>query len=700
MLPSQVFAGARSACQSPLLAAIVCAAFLTCSMSVWADEAATAPSNEDLRHVRSLADPRVSPGGDRVLLQILDATADGGRGHLWLVDAVHGVSRQLTYSPAADKRGEFHGRWLGNGSSILFLAKRADRVQLFRLPMSGGEAHAYEPSVEPQIDASAAPEAIPPRAKDEAKRQGTVPLEIDDYEAAPDGRTIAIIARDPETAGEKKQKDDKADAVAVNRDPHGKRLYFMDPESGKLSAVAVQADVTKIIWAEQSDRLMVLSEGMNDAGDLGPDTTAWLVQVSVPSRPSQVRELPSNIEDGSFSADGARFFYRAQAAHDAPPGYSDLFALDMNTRSSRNLTEDFTGSLDGSKPLVVGNDVIQGAELGTRRTYVRVHENAATLLAFDNQVLQLDSDAKHTAWAWLAQSGSQPLTLMYSKQLGRGAKMLPTAALLPHAFPSAPVHAMHWNNEGLQLEGLLYLPPQAANGKVPLIINVHGGPTGLWSETFFPITQFWLGQGFAVFLPNPRGSTGRGAAFAAANKNDLGGGDYRDIMSGIDAVIAEFPIDSDKLVLMGYSYGGEMAGFAEGKSDRFKAIISGAPVIDQQSEYGTEHGSWYDRWFYGKPWENAEAAWRQSPLANVAHAKTPFLLIQGEADGTDPLGQSQEMYRALRQAGVQVEMIQYPREDHGPLARGFSGFPSQEPWHGFDARQRMLTFINAALGKK
>jgi dipeptidyl aminopeptidase/acylaminoacyl peptidase len=151
---------------------------------------------------------------------------------------------------------------------------------------------------------------------------------------------------------------------------------------------------------------------------------------------------------------------------------------------------------------------------------------------------------------------------------------------------------------------------------------------------------------------------------------------------------------------MGYSYGGEMAGFVEGKSDRFKAIISGAPVIDQQSEYGTERGSWYDRWFYGKPWENAAAAWRQSPLSTVAHAKTPFLLIQGEADQSDPLGQSQEMYRALRQAGVKVEMIQYPREDHVPLAHGFVGFPSQEPWHGFDARQRMLNFINAALEKQ
>src|SRR6185369_3728771 len=144
-----------------------------------------------------------------------------------------------------------------------------------------------------------------------------------------------------------------------------------------------------------------------------------------------------------------------------------------------------------------------------------------------------------------------------------------------------------------------------------------------------PIVPFLVGHGWAVFHPNPRGSTGYGVAFAAANKNDLGGGDYRDIMTGVVA----------------------------GKTNRFKAIISGAPVINQLSEYGTEDNSWYDRWWYGKPWVNFEAAWRQSPLAYAANVKTPFLLLQGDSDVTDPLGQSQEMYRALRQEGVHVEMM-------------------------------------------
>jgi dipeptidyl aminopeptidase/acylaminoacyl peptidase len=164
-------------------------------------------------------------------------------------------------------------------------------------------------------------------------------------------------------------------------------------------------------------------------------------------------------------------------------------------------------------------------------------------------------------------------------------------------------------------------------------------------------------------------------------------------------MIAHQPIDATKLAVYGYSYGGEMAGFIEGKTDRFKAIVSCAPVIDQFSEYGTENGSWYDRWYFGKPWEQFEDAWRQSPLAGVKHAKTPFMLIQGEGDTTDPLGQSLEMYRALRQAGVSVQLVTYPRDNHGPLSRNISGGPSPEPWHGFDARQRIVAFYEKAFAR-
>jgi dipeptidyl aminopeptidase/acylaminoacyl peptidase len=636
-----------------------------------------------------------------VLVSVTDTTANGGRGHLWLIDVVKKESRQITFSPDADQAGEHQGRWLGN-DAILFLAKRTDRMQLFRLPMSGGEPQALELKIEPSVDDSRAADALPPHTNDgPLAKIEPVQLEIDDFAVAPDGRRVAVLARDPETSGEKKQKEAKADAVWVDHDTHGKRLYLFDPKSGSLAPVTVPPDVTFLDWAHSGKRLFAMSEGQNNLGDLRPGTTAWLVNVEDPQHPSQVRELPPTIESALWSDDEARLYFLAQAEHDAPPGYADLYVMDLPARRVRNLSGQL--AVDGTivgPPVWAAHELWQGVQVGTRKGYARLENSQLKMPPVELPVIRaLDCNATGSACVWLGESSSQPTALYFGKRPGRVEQRLDTPSMLPKVWPEIAVQSVHWNNEGLDIEGLLYLPAHAAGTKLPLIVDVHGGPTGAWTQSFEPLTPFLLGQGFAVFKPNPRGSTGYGAAFVAANKNDLGGGDYRDIMSGTEAVLARYPIDPDKLILMGYSYGGEMAGFVEGRTDRFKAIISGAPVIDQQSEYGTEGDSSYDRWFYGRPWDNADAAWRQSPLSSVAHAKSDFLLIQGEADVSDPLGQSREMYRALRQVGVHVEMVQYPREGHPQLRQGMLGLPTHEPWHGFDVRQRIVKFINDALAK-
>ncbi len=655
------------------------------------------PANEDLRHVRTLSNPALSPDGRFVLLQVAEATADGGRSHLWLLDVALGQFRQLTWSPPNDTAGEYGGSWLGNGDSILFLAKRSERTQLFRLPLSGGEAQPYDLKVVPPVDATRAPDAVVPAAislpgpKDEP-----LPLEVGAFVAAPDSRLVAIMARDPETPAEKKLREEKADAVQVNRDPHGTRVYLLDPATGALAAVAVPADVSAIAWAARSDRFIALVDEPNHRSDLGPSTSGWLVEAAKPGQPSRLQGLPATAYGGAWSADGEHFIFHGQSERDAPPGYASLYDITLATGVVRNLTPGFAGSIAGDAPLVQGTGVLQAVQLGTKSTYLRLDGPTRETLAFDVPVVnQMQCATRHAACVWLGESSSEPAALYLADRPGAPARKLPTPALLPAQWPAVQPVIVRWRNEGQALDGLLFLPPEASRQRVPLVVRAHGGPTGAWSESFSPLNAFLLGQGWAVFQPNPRGSAGYGAAFAAANRNDLGGADLRDVMSGMDAVIGGYSIDPDRLAFMGYSYGGELAGVAVGKTTRFKAIVSGAPVIDQFSEYGTEGDSWYDRWFYGKPWEHVADAWRQSPLSTVARAKTPFLLLQGEADGTDPLGQSQEMYRALRQQGVPVEMVSYPREDHGALEGGIEGQPSAEPWHGFDARQRIVAFIAA-----
>jgi hypothetical protein len=189
--------------------------------------------------------------------------------------------------------------------------------------------------------------------------------------------------------------------------------------------------------------------------------------------------------------------------------------------------------------------------------------------------------------------------------------------------------------------------------------------------------------------------------FGAANKNDLGGGDYQDVMAGVDAVLAKYPLDPNRMALMGYSYGGEMAGFVEGKTDRFKAIISGAPVIDQFSEYGTEGGSWYDRWYYGKPWEHMEDAWRQSPLSGAARkAKTPFHADPGRERHHRPAGPVPgDVSRAAAGGRAGGDGAPIRAKTTGRWQPASLAGPSPEPWHGYDGRQRIVEFIEKAFGE-
>ena len=675
-----------------LLAALVAA-------PVFADQPRL-PSNEDLRHVRNLSNPQLSPDGKHVLVTLQDDTAAGAASHLWIVDLTANTARQLTFSPSGEKRGEKSGRWTADGSAVLFLAKRGDHTQLFRLPMAGGEAEAYDLKATPQADRSLAADAVPPR-KEDPKPVEPLEIDIESYFPAPDGGLIAVLAKDPETPGEKTETEEKADAVPVDHDPHGTRLYLLEAASKELKPVAVPADVERIAWNDGAGQLVAITEAPNSQADLGPARGAWLVDVKDPSHPVDLSFLPKSIGDGAWSEDGKHFYFVAQSEQDAPPGYHDLYVADMADRSIRTLSAGLIGSVENAAPLMSGSGVIQPVQIGSRQQLMRFEGAKREIVPLDTTAIrQPATNRRHTGWVWIGGGSGAPEKVWFADKLGQAARALPLPGVTPEGWTSGtPAQLVRWKSDTFEIEGLLTLPPQAKQGKVPLILMVHGGPTGAWQDNFSPLNEFFLAQGWATLRPNPRGSTGYGAAFAAANKNDLGGGDYRDLMAGLDHVIANFPIDATRLGYYGYSYGGEMAGFVEGKTERFKAIVSGAPVIDQFSEYGTEDGSWYDRWFYGLPWEHHEDVWRQSPLSTASRAKTPFLLLQGEADTVDPLGQSLEMYRALRQIGAPVEMVQYPRDNHGPLSGAINGSAVPEKWHGFDARQRIVKFIQAAFEK-
>ena len=227
---------------------------------------------------------------------------------------------------------------------------------------------------------------------------------------------------------------------------------------------------------------------------------------------------------------------------------------------------------------------------------------------------------------------------------------------------------MTWKSkDGLEIEGLLWLPSSYKTGdKLPTILSIHGGPAGVWSTSFRGINHVYTSLGWAVLEPNVRGSTSYGDALLRGNMKDIGGGDYWDAVSGVDAVIAEGIADPNQLAVRGWSYGGILGGWTITQTQRFKAASLGAMVTDWASEYAMGFNHDVRLWYIvGTPWENPDGYRRQSSYTHINKVTTPTLLLHGEQDETCTIGQSMMFYQGLRDRGVTTRFIRFPREPHG-----------------------------------
>ncbi len=639
-------------------------------------------TNEELRSMRAISGPVLSPDGKHVVATVQDSTADGGRQHLWLLSVNGDPPRQLTFSEkTAPGTGEVNPEFLPDGSELLYTVRKEGGGRLLRLPMAGGEP--VEVKIERQIDGKEAE------------------VSLSSFVVAPKGGRIAVIATDPDGAATQTEKKDKKDAIWFEHDEHRSRLYLLETKTWKAHEVPIEGEAEQISWTEDGGRLLLMSRMRSR--DLAPSAVAWEIDANGAAAPRRIEELPETAHRAVWMHDGRGLLVLRQCEEDAPAGCGELYALRFGERKLRNLTK-------GLKDATISRDVLSAAdertaivsvEKGFDRGLARVdlESGVVTLLPHAMPVTmgwKRGLDAR--SWVYLGSSSTSAPAVYLTSSTEEAGRRLKQPLTAPADWKAVPSHVLLWRRAGMAVEGRLYLPEAAsASERVPLVVNVHGGPTGAFADSYSPLVNLLVAQGWAVLQTNPRGSTGYGVAFEAANKEDMGNGDFLDIMAGVDEAIRTAPIDESRMALIGYSYGGEMAGFVEGKTTRFRALVSGAPVTDQFSEYGTESSSFGDKWFTGEPWLHFEDAWRQSPLAYARNAKTPLLLLQGMSDTTDPEGQSQEMYRALRQEGVPVQMVLFPREDHGALGRNFAGMPSTEPWHGVTAREHMIGFIRDAF---
>ncbi len=670
---------------------------------VWALLAAVAPAlgqakygpcltSAALRHYQTVADPQLSPDGGRVVYVVRESTAAGAASHLWLA-AVSGQTpaRQITFSPPGTHGGESAPAWMPNGSAILFLAQRGATRAIHALPTNGGEAAPLQLTI--------------------GAGRNPLALSVESFAISPDGQWIAFRARQPLTAAQRAAKQAKRDAVVVNEDPHQNRIWLYSFATGTtipLSPAGRQAGA--FAWRPDSRALAYISQPPGGSDDLGPRHAVELVEIAHPEAARELRGAPRTVSTLAFSPDGAELAMTAQSRHDAPPGVSALYVMPAQGGDPRDWSDSDDSVMIAGRGIVWARDgkaIYLGGQRGSQTALARfslsAHPAAWLPAARTPMASGFATNRRHTGWVFIEQATDRLPQVAYAKSLPGAAVILSRAntGWTPAGWVQA--QSVSWQSaDGTTIHGLYY-PARAPacagaapleSGKSPLILSPHGGPTGAFLESFSPLAQWFTAQGWALLEPNPRGSTGYGFAFVAANRNDLGDKDYQDEMAGVDWALAHEPVDARRLGLYGYSYGGEMAGFVEGKSRRFAAIIAGAPVIDQYSEYGTESGSWYDRWFFGRPWLRPQDAWRQSPLAYAAKATTPMLLLQGQTDITDPLGQSEEEYRALRQDGVPVRLVTFPREVHGTLAGGIAGAPEIEPWHGFEARAQIQRWFS------
>jgi dipeptidyl aminopeptidase/acylaminoacyl peptidase len=232
---------------------------------------------------------------------------------------------------------------------------------------------------------------------------------------------------------------------------------------------------------------------------------------------------------------------------------------------------------------------------------------------------------------------------------------------------------LEWKNEGLNIQGWLLPPRQVEAGKrYPMIVLIHGGPSGVvtpeWPATFGmsrAIVAALAARGYYILMPNPRGSYGQGEDFTRANVKDFGGGDLRDILAGVDAAIAHYPIDSERLGVTGWSYGGYMTMWTVTQTNRFRGAVTGAGIASWQSYYGQNLiDQWMIPFFDASVYNNPAVYEKSSPIHYIKNVKTPTLVIVGERDAECPAPQSYEFWHALRTLGVPTQLIVYPGEGH------------------------------------
>jgi len=607
---------------------------------------------------RGISDLQLSPDGNRLAFVVTEPAKGEHRSrHIWIYEKSSNSARQFTYSA----KSESHPRWSPDGKQLAFLSNRGPdqpEQQIYAMRSDGGEATALT----------------------KGKRS------VSQFAWSPDGKQIAFAAPDAKSEDEQKKEKDKDDARIVDKEDKRARLWLLTVASGEAKAVTeAKWAIEELIWHPRGSGLMVIA---TDHPESDQETNrifffrisdGSLMQVLAPRGPfHRLRAAP----------DGLRMAFIG--CREDGPSPHDLMIAHHGEKLVGNLTGasldrailDYAWTKD-SGLLLIAADGFHTKFVGYAPDGSRKDPASSPALNPSGIAIAASGDVYFPG-----QTSTQPQELYVWDQSGTPQQLTHLNDGWKQFALVAPEFYKYKSFGDQEIEAALLKPANYdGHSKLPLIALIHGGPTGAWQDRIETWGQLLAARGYAVWYPNIRGSVGYGQKFIESNRGDWGGGDFKDVMAGIHDLVNRGIADPNRLGIGGWSYGGFMSEWAITQTNEFKAAVSGAGLSNLISEYGTEKGPAYDEWFYGLPYENPTGFLNSSPFLHLKNAKTPTLILQGEDDDTDPVGQSQELYRGLKRYGVETELVLYPRENHG----------FQEEKHLLDRLNRILAWYDKHL---
>ena len=603
--------------------------------------------------VRRLPAVVPSPDGTQVAFVVGEAVMEGERSEwvnqIHLAAADGSGSRQITRGEksSADPHWSPDGKWIG------FVSSRNGKANVWRISVSGGEAEMI------------------------TDEKGGVSA----FEWSPDGASIAFVMRDAKTEAEEKADKEKRDWRTLDEQVKYNRLHVIaveKPADGKRTARLLTKEarsVNEFSWAPDG-RTIVFDHQKTAVADDWPSGDLAVVTVA-DGAVTSLAAARATESSPIYSPDGRSIAF---VLSDDPPSWAGdqrVYVIPAAGGPPRPLatTPDAQANLlgwsgDGRQVLVSETHGLRGRVMS-----LPIDGSPGTVLGSDalGSVSAVSLNRSGTAIGFAAQDldrAPEP----HAARLAGGFTPTKVATVQP-AFtaPLGRSEPLTWKApDGRTIEGILTYPVDYRAGtRVPLLLVIHGGPTGVFVRSFtgtagtYPIAAF-AARGYAVLRANPRGSSGYGREFRYANKADWGGGDYRDLMSGVDRVVAMGVADPERLGVMGWSYGGFMTSWIVTQTKRFKAASAGAAVTNLMSFTGvSDIPSFVPDYFGGEYW-NTFDAWRaHSAMFQVKGVTTPTLIQHGDADDRVPISQGYEFYNALKRQGVTTKMTVYPRQPHG-----------------------------------